>query len=771
MHFTSRSRVFRRLAIGASLLTPLAMSGIAHAEDIKADPADIIVTAQKRSQSINSVGMSIAAFNADQLKSQGVSTIADLAKVVPGLTAQQTPFGAPAYSLRGVGFYESSLGAAPAVSTYIDQVSIPYASLSRLVAFDLERVEVLKGPQGTLYGQNATGGAINFIAAKPKDHFESGLDLGYGRFETFDATGYVSGPIGNNLKARIALKTVHSGPWQKSYTRDDTLGRTNQLMGRALVEWTPTEALTVSLALNAWRDRSDTEAGQLTAITPQVPAGLDPRIAAYPLSPLNPRAADWTPNRNLKRNDRYEQYSGRIDYRLSDALSLTSITAYQRYRSRVGRDGDAIALQDSDIDGTGRVDSFSQEVRLAGEMPRLHWILGGNYSHDKIFDDFVLDFTNSSNSTIPPFPKFNFAEAYSHQLVRAYGIFANAEYEVVPDVTLLGGIRYNNTKNRFVGGNKDVDGKIAPFFNFLSQALCGCNTNIAIVQGGDYLLIPSNHYQAGPVFDNLNEDNISYHAGVNWKPNSNALLYVNISKGYKAGSFPTQSGASASQLLPAVQESVMAYEAGTKLTFADRKVQVNLAIFQYDYKNKQVRAKALDPIFGVVEKLINVPKSRIRGIEAQMMVAPLGGLTFNLSGNYLDAKVTEFPNNIDEFGNVQDAAGTRLPYTPKWQGNADAQYEFRLNDDMHAFAGASLTYNSSTNGGVGAPALTAIGAYTLLDLRAGLKSANDVWRLTFWGKNVANKYYWTNVIRVNDTTFRYAGRPATYGVTLSMKFR
>jgi iron complex outermembrane receptor protein len=731
---------------------------------------EITVTAQRRSQLINSVGMSLAAFSGDQLKLQGVDNITDLPKIVPGLTVQQTPFGAPAYSLRGVGFYESSLGAAPAVAMYLDEVGIPYATLSRLVAFDLARVEVLKGPQGTLYGQNSTAGAINFIAAKPTNHFESGLDLGYGRFNTFDGEAYVSGPISDTLTARVAVRSVQSGDWQQSYTRVDSLGATDQLMSRFLLDWKPDDQLQVSLGVNGWRDRSDTQAGQLVAITPQVPAALDPRIAAYPLAPADPRAADWTPRRNLQLDDKYYAFSGRADYAFTDEVKLTSISSYQHYESKDGRDGDAIALQDSDIDATGNVNSFAQELRLSGDTSRLSWVGGANYSHDRIFDDYILDFTNSSNSVLPGFQKFNFAEAYSHQNVRTYGIFANAEYEIVPMITVLGGIRYNDSKNAFVGGNKDVDGKVAPFFNSLSSILCQCTTNTPIQQGGDYLLIPPT-FQAGPVRDHLNENNVSYHGGLNWKPNLDTLVYANVSKGYKAGSFPTESGASADQLSPAIQESVMSYEAGTKLSFLDRRAQVNLALFQYDYRNKQVRSKEIDPIFGVIEKLINIPKSRVRGVEAQILLMPVQGLTLNISGNYLDAKITDFPDAIDAFGKESNVAGTRLPYTPKAQVNSDLQYDFPLTESLEAFVGASVTYNSSTNAGVGEPALTAIDSYALLDVRAGLQTPGSNWRLILWGKNVTNTYYWTNATRVNDTTFRYAGRPATFGLTLSFKFR
>ena len=178
--WTARNRI--AVAASASLLA-LASAQPVFAQEAVAAAADdqygeIIVTAQKRAESINRVGLTINAFSADDLRNRQVSSLDDIAKIVPGLNYANTQNGTPVYTLRGVGFYDTSLSSYPTVSVYLDEVPLPFPVLTRHSAFDLERIEVLKGPQGTLFGQNATGGAINYIAAKPTDHLTAGVELG-----------------------------------------------------------------------------------------------------------------------------------------------------------------------------------------------------------------------------------------------------------------------------------------------------------------------------------------------------------------------------------------------------------------------------------------------------------------------------------------------------------------------------------------------------------------------------------------------------------------
>ena len=167
---------------------------------------DIVVTANKREQSLNKVGLTVTAFSAQQLTERRVNSLQDLAAAIPGLAFAPSANNTPILTLRGVGFNESSLGVYPAVSVYVDQAPLPFPVLASHATFDLERVEVLKGPQGTLFGQNSTGGAINYIAAKPTKEFKAGGDVSYGRFNQIEANAFVSGPLSDTLGARLAVR-------------------------------------------------------------------------------------------------------------------------------------------------------------------------------------------------------------------------------------------------------------------------------------------------------------------------------------------------------------------------------------------------------------------------------------------------------------------------------------------------------------------------------------------------------------------------------------
>lgn len=255
---------------------------------------EIIVTANKREQSINKVGLAITALSGDALKSQNIVSLGDLANSIPGLSYAPSATQTPVYTLRGVGFYETSMAAYPTTSVYVDQVPLPFPALSTHANFDLERVEVLKGPQGTLFGQNSTGGAINFIAAKPTETFEAGGDISYGRFNRIEGTAYVSGPLSDTLRARLAITGAHADDWQRSYTRDDKLGEVNYFGARLLLDWTPLDTLDIEINLNGWRDKSDPQAPQYQTLLSQSPATTVQALRDYPFAPFNARAADWS---------------------------------------------------------------------------------------------------------------------------------------------------------------------------------------------------------------------------------------------------------------------------------------------------------------------------------------------------------------------------------------------------------------------------------------------------------------------------------------------
>jgi len=729
----------------------------------------IVVTAQKRDQNINDVPISISVLDAEQLTNQGIRTTEDLARAIPGLSFSETQFDAPVFTLRGVGYNESSLAASPAVTVYVDQVPLPYPVMARGGVLDLERVEVLKGPQGTLFGQNSTGGAINYVAARPTDEFSIGGTFSLGRFWTLDGQGFVSGPITSTLRARVSASVSESGNWQSSTTRDDGLGRTDLVTGRLLLEWTPAPELTFELNINGWHDGSDTPAAQLVGLFPANGAPLPPAFTNAPIA-TTAREADWTPGLGLHRDNSFYQIALRSDFEVAPDVTITSITAFQRFDRDSLQDADGLPLEDLHIGLGGDIESFTQELRLAGRANNFSWIVGGNYQNDDIFDFQTVFLSDSPASFVGPFQFRSIFNDATHGL-ESWAVFANGELEVAEGLSLQAGARYTHTAIEYSACTRDTgagDGAAAiGFVQFLIGA------PVTTQPGACVTLLPD--LTTGLTTDSLVEDNVSWRAGISYQPGSNMLFYANVSQGYKAGSFPTISASSASQLLPVTQERLVAYEAGIRLPFANDAAQFNAAAFYYDYTNKQLSGRIQDPFFGQLQNLVNVPRSDVVGFEAQLSTQPIDGL--NLSGGlmYLDARIRSNPDgsefvNFDQFGSLVELSGNKFPYTPDWQINLDAQYEWGIGENAMAFVGAGLVYRSSTKSGLEDDARLIIDAYTLVDLRAGIRAEDERWTVSVYGRNVFNEYYWNNVLHIQDTIVRYPGRPAEYGISAGFRF-
>ena len=220
--------------------------------------------------------------------------------------------------------------------------------------------------------------------------------------------------------------------------------------------------------------------------------------------------------------------------------------------------------------------------------------------------------------------------------------------------------------------------------------------------------------------DSLSEENLSWKAGVNWRVDPRKLLYATVSKGYKNGLFITTGATFAAQLAPATQESVVAFEAGFKFGLLGRSLQLNGAAFYYDYKDEQIRGRVIDPVLGGLNRLINIPRSRIAGAELQLIWEPTEGIVFNSGATYVGSKIKGDFTNFTPLGTEKVMAGEAFPLTPKWQLTGDAQYDFPVNENFNAFLGTSATYQSSTNAALGEEPLFDVKAYTLVDLRFGV---------------------------------------------------
>lgn len=772
----------------------IAMSTIAISQNIAAQTDDntvsddeagfekINVTAQKRSQSINDVGMSITAANAEELARAGIENVGDLAKITPGMTTSQSLMGTPTITLRGIGFNGFTLGSSPAVSVYVDQVASPFMEMARGVTLDVERVEILKGPQGILFGQNSTGGAVNYIAAKPNDIFEAGISGSYDSFDETHLAGYVTGALADNVNARFAARTSQGGDWQENYTNSDKNGQRDFTAARFLLDWQAADNVKLLFSLSGWQDKSDSIIPQFRGARLQrlgVNGGSAVEqeqydrgqiILALPMAPDDAQAANWGTDSPNAYDDKAYQTSLKVDVELSNGMLFTSITSYDNYSQDFSLDRDGSPLDIIDITSNiGKIEDFIQEFRLSGDSDVMQWVVGANYMNASTTNSIVIGVGDATNTAVVTNAivgkNWESATQDGAQEIEDYALFANIDYLLSDELTLSAGLRYTDSTKDFEGCTSG-DESITALQSLVSSGFTNPN---AIAVGDCVTLDPNNAFAPGLVKNTLAEDNVSWRLGLNYKLDSNTLLYTTVSKGYKSGSFPVLSAPLSIQLDPTTQEEVLAYEAGFKWSMATAPLQLNGAAFYYDYSDKQVRGNILAPPFGVLEKLVNVPEAHVQGIEVQFKAMPMSGLTTSLTATYLDSEVDDYLG-FNNAGIEEDLSGSIIPFTPEFQATADVEYRFAATSDIEGFMGAAIIHNSKTNSSMGEPTTGKIDAFTVLDLRVGLASDDGVWKVSLYGRNVTDEYYWTNNFASQDVEVRFAAKPANYGLRLEYNF-
>ena len=733
----------------------------AEARDTERSLGVVTVTAQRRAESASDVGMSIVAASGDQMLEKGVMEPADLVKIVPGLTYTETPYGTGVLTLRGVGFYESSLAASSPVATYIDEIALPYPRMAQGAGLDAERVEVLKGPQGTLYGQNTTGGLVNYVSAKPTDELEAGFTGSFGRFSQADLEGYLSGPLTDTLRARAALRVQSGDGWQESATRNDTLGETEVLAGRILLDWAPSDSLSFLLNITGFVDKSDTRAGQAIFFSPATPNVQPEELDVLLIPPGDNREADWTPGREFDKDNDFYQVALKAELSLGDIGDLISITSYQDYNQEQWVDADGSNLELADVSQDGSVESFSQELRLQGEQGMVRYVIGGNYSDDSIFDDTIFAVGDSSTAWTVPVLPIRYSRTWSTQDVQTWAVFGGLDFAFTDQLTLQTGVRYTEQERDFTGCIGDPgDGAWATLFS----AAYG-----TVLLPGECTTLDPFTGEIGAVTDTLSEDNVSWRIGLNYEPNEDVLLYANVSEGYKAGSFPTVGGVLSVQYVPATQESLLAYEVGTKITFHDPDVQLNGAVFYYDYTDKQFRGKILDSFFGSIEQLYNVPQSSVTGAEVSFLAAPIDGLTLNGAVTWLDSEVDSSFDGLTPIATPVNLQGESFEFTPEWSGNFGFEYANPVSASKDFFFGADVRYQDETHAGYGGLDIFEIDAYTILDAWVGVRAPDNRWSLRLWGRNLTDEYYITNANYLGEYVYRLTGDPVTYGIGFSIR--
>ncbi|MDR3663308.1 MAG: TonB-dependent receptor, partial [Mycobacterium sp.] len=560
-----------------------------------------------------------------------------------------------------------------------------------------------------------------------------------------------------------------------------------------------------------------------------------------------------------RNNNTYFSGTLRMDYDLGHDMTLTSLTEYQKFNRTAGIDGSGMPIQDYQSYQRGKIGSVYQEVRLAGKFDgKGSWIIGGNYEYDNTWDSFLQTYNASTAS-----PTFFAYDSSFYNLVAAgspsspvllggvcvpagcqltgfalgptkpsnlqktttYAVYANAEYPILENLTLQAGVRFTQeNKHGEVCGDDGGDGSWALIAYNLQKVFLSDPSLARMSPPGTCATVgyPANNYNSPAggalIASDLNQNNVSWRVGVNYKLTPTSLFYVNVSKGYKGGSYPTVAMSTWTQAHPVTQEGLQAYEGGFKTELFDHQLTINGAGFYYDYTDKQILGAIPDVLFGALPALVNVPKSHVVGFELSGVYQPewLPGLTITPAVSYQATHIDTSSKskctpiivatlaaqgspacvpgafyNYDAYSQLANFSGESFPSAPAWQANVDAEYDWKITDELKAFVGVAVQYTSSTNtffinktpiqpvGGYnefGIPPSgpynhpndpNAVPAYTLVDLRAGIERGD--WRFQVWGHNVGNTYYWTGAEHVNDVLLRYTGMPTTYGFTLSWK--
>ena len=820
MEHTAKPRDLLSIAITCAIVT-LAQSTPGRAQEANQRQAytgpvleNIVVTAQRIEQTANEVGMDIQVFTGEQLDRLRITSVNNLTAIVPSLTLTQSYQGVPAYTLRGIGFNAVNMSATSTVGVYLDEVAYPYPILNSGPIFDMQRVEVLQGPQGTLFGRNTTGGLINFVTNKPSEEFDAMVRGETGNYDTYNTEGMVSGPLGDAVAGRIAFRTEDSNEgWQKSNTRDEELGEVHRYGLRGILSFQPTEQLDMDLSYNGWKIKSDSLAGQATALSPATTSGPaapfnTPGLADYLANnqPDSADQADWAPLStrgvdigtglglpgDLEEDSHLNAFALHANYAFSDDLKLVSLTGYQDMQRKGLTDFSGapyeILLQDLD----GSIESFSQELRLEGSADRVRWLAGAYYANDQLHDSNRTLLGQNANvglvraTTVSllgtPFNSGGYTEQEANQSFRTFrdnadidaeswSVYASADWTLTDELSLTTGLRYTQDQQDYNGCSTDFNGNMLPNVNVTSRYLFNLFYGLLAdpIAQGDCITFHQDTGEFGEVVSHLDEDNLPWRVALNWQYNADTLLYASVTEGFKSGVTPVNAANLAVQNSPVEQEQLLAYELGVKATLLEQRMQFNASMFYYDYQDKQLAVYFADPIFTVLARLDNVPEAEAYGLDTQLTWRLTTELTAILAGTLLHTEVRNY-EGINALGEQTDFNGAEFLYSPEQSGSATLFYDRPIADNLGFAASLNGHYQSKSYGDLEGTQGGQIDSYSLLNASIGVHTLDGRWDLTFWGNNLTDEYYWLSVTQNANTVIRFPGKTRTYGASLTYRF-
>lgn len=687
---------------------------------------EIMVTAQKRAQSAQDISVAISAFSGDDVKNLGLSTPKELAAQTPGLsTTNAQSGGIPIFSIRGVGLDDFNANNSSGVGVYIDEVFASSPLYLNFQMMDVERVEVLKGPQGTLYGKNTTGGAITFVSKKPSDDFEAQISADYSRFDRTQLDGFISGLLSENLNGRFAVSTVKQGEgWQVDRYTGEEYGKEDRLSFRGLLAYQPSDELDVLFNIHGGRDRSTSEVPFAT--------GVD-ALAGTPQGTFDFTGDVRSPNGTFKPERDEEGFGGAvtINYDL-ETVSLTSVTAYDTYDRQAEDNYDGTILRLNDYIHNNEASQLSQELRLTSvDSETFNWILGVNVSKEEIVGTQLInvgDVLGIAAST--PIDQENLS----------VGLFAHTETQLSDEWKLTAGLRYSYDDKDF---EVDIIGHDAD------------DLSITFPLG-----IPTQKHS-------VDDENVSGKIALDYTPNNDWLFYGSVSTGYRAGVFYATAVLNPAYYEYNPAEEVLVYELGFKSTLLNNTLQLNGAIYHYDYDDRQ----SLLVDSGLTAALGTVPKSEMDGVELDLWWRPLAGLDIKAGVSYINSKITEAPTSLhgaELFAPVPE--GEELPQAPEWAYNALVRYRVGLTSELGLTAQLDYSWTDNQVSALADP-LAGYGRIKSLGARISVASNDGIWEAALFGKNITNEddstYAFTNF--AGGRSF-FAQQPVTYGIGLTYNF-
>lgn len=804
--------VKRSLALALCATAAMLPGGVAWAQDDTAFALEeIVVTAQRREEAMNDVGMAIQAVSGDVLQQLHVTDARDLSAFAPSFTVSQSYQGVPTYTLRGIGFNTINLSATSTVGTYVDEVAYAYPFMMTGPIYDLDRVEVLKGPQGTLYGRNTTAGLVNFVTRKPSEEAMGGLTVEAGNYKTLNAEGFVNGAIAPGLNGRLAFRVENSDKgWQISNSRGERQGEIDRYGLRGALAFNPNDQLSVDLSATIWKNQSDTVSAQGIGFTPATAASPfnAPGLVAYVAAnaPTKASQADWAPRASrsanvgigagldgpLREDNDFAAIKLRIAYELNDNMQIVSLSSFNDLKRRALFDWSGAPFEILLQRARGDIESLAEELRIEGSTEESNWLIGGYVAKDDILDsnrtllgqnaNVGLIRTVGSTLLATPFNSGGYTATQMSQAFRTYedigeietttwSVFANADYKLSEALKLTLGIRYTEDKQDYVGCSRDFQGSMLPNVNVVNRALFFQSYGVfvpQIVRGGCVTFNPATK-TFGDVRSKLDENNVAWRVALDWTPAEGVLFFGTVSRGAKAGATPINAANISTQNAPARQELLTAYEIGTKAALFERRVQANVSAFFYDYEDKQLSVYFADPIYTALARLQNVPKGEAYGLDGEVTWRATRNLTLIASATALHTEVKGYVG-INGAGQPEDFDGASFLYSPKRSGALTALYNRDLTDKIGLQAAVNARWQARSNADLEGDPRFQIKEYGLVNASIGIHSLEDRWELSLWGRNLTDEYYWTAVSSNANVVVRFPGQPRTYGASLTFRY-